>query len=173
MDQKEFLNLFFKSDHRRIIGNRFGQFKVSDIKDLKSLTSLINYDCQFKDGVCKSTKKPTCCCGGCENAVGYLTDISYPDIDTYAKLFDVKTGFWREDGCSLPRDLRSFVCLRQTCQSSCTDAEKDLFDLIRNLENEYAFQRDVIKYDEKYKLDPYYARLENLIKHLKHRLEMK
>jgi hypothetical protein len=179
MRRDGFLNLFFKSQNsdREIIGNRFGQFAVKDIKDFKQLTALIDYDCRFdKKGVCKQNKGSNnimCCCGGCKYTMGYLKTISYFDLPTYTKLFNNETGFWRNDGCSLPRELRSVICLGHNCKSHVTDAEHDLIDLISGLVNHISFQDKIIIYGKKYELDPYHARLDNLTDHLRSRLEAK
>ena len=176
MDQKKFLNLFFNRCDSIITGkNCGGNYYKNDIQNLKKLTSLIDYDCQFdKKGVCKHNKGSNyimCCCSGCKGSIGYLLVIPYEDIKIYAAKFDEETGFWRKDGCSLPRELRSGVCLGHHCKTKPTDAELDLISLLWD----YPLHRrskSVDDYINKYKDSlPEYSTIKDITVHLKHRLE--
>jgi hypothetical protein len=175
MKQEKFLDLFFNGRENIIVGKQDGYSDVTDIKNLKLLTSLMDYDCRFtKKGVCKHHKGSNyamCCCGGCKGALGYLKTISYKDVNTYAEKFDEKTGFWRTDGCSLPRELRSGICLRHNCKSKLTDVELDLMSLLTDY-TPNSRKKAIEEYKKKYDL-PYYDSLADINDHLKARLEAK
>ena len=108
------------------------------VKSLKSITSRFNFGCDFEDGLCikirnrinetrnlllaaQSQKLMTkgekrCCCSNCGACIGFLRIIFKSDIDTYADNFSRKNGFWKDGvGCSLPRKLRSSICLIHRC----------------------------------------------------------
>jgi hypothetical protein len=181
MKQEKFLNLFFNrcdTCDTIVTGKNCGSiFHRNDIQNLKKLTSLMDYDCRFnKKGVCKHNKGSNnimCCCGGCKGSIGYLLVIPYEDIKIYAEKFDEETGFWRTDGCSLPREFRSGVCLGHHCKTKLTDAELDLIDLLWD----YPLNRRskcVNDYINKYRDGlPEYPTLKDVIDHLKSRLEDK
>lgn len=173
MDQEKFLNLFFSNYNRIIFGETYANFDIEQHKNLKSLTSLINYDCQFDEkGLCKQnkgTKNIMCCCGGCRSSIGFLRELFYKDIPLYAELFDEDTGFWRKDGCALPRDLRSPLCLRYNCIKNISETEMDLFSLIEDSTIEKIARK---KYIQKYNLNEYTS-MNSIIDHLKQRLEAK
>jgi hypothetical protein len=109
----------------------------------KELTSLLDYNCQFENGLCAHERKkllrdklsevtPQCCCGGCASNIGYLSYI--PDINTARQiyeLYDMKNGFWSDKGCTLPRGLRSNICLTHFCQPRKKfQSECDLYEII-------------------------------------------
>jgi hypothetical protein len=60
-------------------------------------------------------KEIMACCDGCCYSWGYHERIHEKNFNTYTSLFKENVGFWRYDGCSLPRELRSPTCLRHTC----------------------------------------------------------
>lgn len=101
----------------------FGKSSHRTAMLIREATSAINYDCQFKDGKCKSnvsSYNPRCCCQGCAGALGYLrgglNKIPLGSDKEILPLFSEKTGFWRKGkGCILPRKYRSVVCLSFNC----------------------------------------------------------
>jgi hypothetical protein len=144
MDKDMFLNIYCgkhggsisDTDHNR-------KENIAWFKKFKKLTSLINYKCNFKNGTCKRGYSNMCCCEACSRAVGYLYTILYSDIQTYAKLYNTKTGFWRTDGCVLPRELRSYTCLGFNC-GNVTEHERELINII------YAPDTYIDQYCKKY-----------------------
>jgi hypothetical protein len=87
----------------------------------KARTSEIDYQCEFIDGACKTTRKrdrldKQCCCRGCKKSRGYISYAVQSDVDEMQQYWDDKLGFWREGkGCLLPRSLRSPLCLDYRC----------------------------------------------------------
>lgn len=71
------------------------------------------------------------CCNNCEKYGGYyhftnsaldfvtiskLTKKTPIEIFNYLdKLFDEENGFWGENGCKVPREMRSFTCITYLC----------------------------------------------------------
>jgi len=108
----------------------------------KELTSLIDYECDFKDGLCKVQRKydvavgdsnPKCCCAGCGNNIGYLDYIpSYEDAEQLWKIYSPVDGFWTDKGCRLPRNIRSVTCLIHSCEMNYSEPVIWLFDILRN-----------------------------------------
>jgi hypothetical protein len=171
MEREKFLKLFFNFYNRKMVNKSYGFFDTDNVKNLKSLTSLIDYNCQFKEGICDRKRTSSvkesdkmCCCAGCYDYLGFLKTITFDDLSVYTELFDESTGYWRKDGCSLPRELRSEVCLIFNCSSKITDAEKDLLNLISN----------TVKYAKEYK-NKYnlLCSLSDINEHLRSRLEDK
>ncbi len=119
-------------------GNWGRRTQIPNLKEYKELTELVNYGCVFVDGKCKGLSE-RCCCAGCHQNVGYLGAINHEDFEEYAKLFNNKVGFgfWTKNGCSLPRELRSVICLTYCCDSEkLSVAERELFQILRNGEEE-------------------------------------
>jgi hypothetical protein len=115
----------------------------NDYGDLAELTGLIDFGCNFDRWGCKKhrfspkqkkdyteslmSKKSTkssefdvmCCCCGCWSSIGH-TRIFPNDmkaIKIIANRFKDKVGFWRPDGCALPRKYRPPICLAYRCSS--------------------------------------------------------
>jgi hypothetical protein len=101
------------------------------VKHLIQASNEFDFKCDFdKKGECTGTRKgdrpkddfhaKMCCCSNCYAALGYLQGalpITKQDLPTYEKLFKRKIGFWRRGkGCSLPRELRSTVCVFYSCK---------------------------------------------------------
>lgn len=100
--------------------------RIRSVGLLCKLTKFLDFNCNFVEGRCKDRHgKPItsaresymCCCSECYNTKGHLRKhILESSIDTYNELFKEDVGFWRfETGCSLPRDLRSPLCLYFNC----------------------------------------------------------
>jgi hypothetical protein len=97
------------------------------LQELKRATELIEFPCNFQDGVCLSIRetpqmysyewgKAGCCCGDCRKKFGYLRVFYHEFARHYVAAWNNKTGFWRKGkGCALPRYLRSKTCLQFTC----------------------------------------------------------
>lgn len=101
------------------------------MKTLKGITNYVDYQCGFNGKTCKYHRGKECCCSGCKHNIGYLENIDFGDLKVYAKSFDKVTGFWRETGCVLPRELRSHVCLRMTCREKNPISYTTLFAILR------------------------------------------
>lgn len=102
------------------------------VKNLIQASNVFDFKCDFdKEGGCADTRKRNrpkddfhakmCCCSSCYASLGYLQaalPIRQQDLSIYEKLFKRKIGFWRRGkGCSLPRELRSTVCVFYSCNS--------------------------------------------------------
>lgn len=118
-----------------------GDVHYETVEFAKDLTRYVNYDCDFVDGVCKSnrlnskfTEEPDdikmCCCIHCRHSIGYTRQVISPQMyDTIKTLYNEETGFWTENGCSLPRKYRSETCLTYSC-SNHTEYERILFTIL-------------------------------------------
>lgn len=149
MDEKQFLDIYFR-DSSRGISSEYQGVRDITVQKFKGLTGLIDYGCKFitkgpRKGLCKHEKRyhgkdvgddlqfaKMCCCGGCKHFCGHLSWISYKNLPVYAANFNDITGFWTENGCSLPRELRSEVCLSKICSRGCelSLTETNLFSII-------------------------------------------
>lgn len=99
------------------------------LKDMRAITKLIDFRCDFVDGQCKRNqpggdtvwKGKMCCCMHCVKEVGYLPFILDQDLHEYAPLFCKTTGFWSAKGCKLPHALRSATCVSYNCNYNSHD----------------------------------------------------
>lgn len=120
MKKADFIKLLKKNNYGPIIvqiPNALSSLH-SKIMDIKRIAKYIDFNCQInKDGGCKlHPTSPKCCCSDCRGRIGYLDNVPVEDIGTYARHFNVKTGFWRKTkGCALPHQLRSRTCLSHHC----------------------------------------------------------
>jgi len=80
-------------------------------------------NCNFH---CPPGKEYFCCKElGCKKNCGFFEwdEISFfsdKEREKILSLWNNGSGFYREKGCSLPRELRSFVCLQWSCRYSKT-----------------------------------------------------
>jgi hypothetical protein len=169
MNQKQFIDLYFAHGNSAIYGDRkiVTLPNLSIRKSFKSLTSLIDYNCQFTNDKCRGDRGDICCCGGCFRITGFLKNISYNDTFTYAELFDEKRGFWRKDGCALPRELRSATCLIYHCGSLISEHERDLMKIINDIDDEN--NKGIKNYKRKHHI----ISDEKAVNYLKSKLEVK
>ena len=78
-------------------------------------------NCDFN---CPPGKKFFCCRSfGCKEHCGFFEwdEISFfvdKEREEILSLWNNKTGFYREKGCVLPRELRSYICLQWVCRYS-------------------------------------------------------
>jgi hypothetical protein len=99
-------------------------FDVDAYRKLARDTERIDYDCDFRDGICRSLASGGHgCCMKCAGGFGYWAkEGGAVDDDTarrMAEYFEEKTGFLREGtGCILPRELRSPTCLYIHCSDA-------------------------------------------------------
>jgi len=106
--------------------------------EIAILSSLMEFPCKIQDGKCAGKKRtPKCCCVNCATCIGHFEKVWPNDLDTlreYAKRFTIENGFWRpEQGCVLPRHMRSLTCAFYICESIHPEFDKrndkDLRDL--------------------------------------------
>jgi len=117
MQLKAFLNKLSKVEFER---SRTSPPVESAVLKCHEFTEKIDYHCNIKGRGCFQSSNSRCCCDGCRHSVGFLKDMSpevvLKNLSTYAELFNSKTGYWREnEGCVLPRKLRSRTCLHYHC----------------------------------------------------------
>ena len=111
-------------------------------KRIQTLSNF-NYGCEFVEGQCKQVRewkgwgssghlqREMGCCRGCVREHGYLDSILPGEAEWYAKRFQPKVGFWRQEGgCVLPRRTRSYTCLMYSC-GDCQTPIKVLQGLIQ------------------------------------------
>lgn len=131
-----------------ISGNHMGPCPWPFRFALHRLTEQVNYDCIFdEEGRCGARAySDKGCCTGCADTIGYhqiLPGIKIewkhaPAIEFMAQRFSPDTGFWIKDkGCSLPRELRSGMCLSYHCKKLSTPFEWWLLGAIRNIRDTY------------------------------------
>lgn len=119
----------FKSKNGEILRILYEQ-----VRNSMRLTEFISFSCDFNAaGLCvnhrtNSVNNRMCCCMDCYSSVGYLRrglPILKEDFETYNTLFKKGTGFWKKDvGCSLPRELRSPICVYYMCWNKNDDRQK-------------------------------------------------
>ena len=112
--------------------------------DLKKTLAQIDpgcFNCEFKDGFCRTHPKPPSrpdcrpgygsCCADCFSNQGYLGGHGCPlitDSQTlalYEQHFKPNDGFRTPNGCSLPREVRSFTCQAHCCGNGMTQESND------------------------------------------------
>ena len=78
----------------------------------------INFGCEWENEICRAKRKRGCC-GGCAAAAGHhrLLPHSEKNLAYLAQRFDSRTGFLRPDGCALPHEHRSLICLTHICKA--------------------------------------------------------
>ncbi|OPY29822.1 MAG: hypothetical protein A4E28_00672 [Methanocella sp. PtaU1.Bin125] len=104
-------------------------YDVDTYRMLAKQTESIDYDCDFRDGVCRGlTMGGNGCCFACAGAFGYWHKEGRIDADTLEKIagfYDARTGFFRKDaGCVIPRELRSPTCLYIFCSDEKMSGEE-------------------------------------------------
>ena len=106
-----------------------------DLMMAKYATQYMNFGCQNCNRPQSSlTGENQRCCGGCATNIGYLRQVpsNLNIIGIYAKAFKEDTGFWRPDGCAIPRELRSETCVCYYCsEKNITIHEAVILQLIR------------------------------------------
>jgi hypothetical protein len=107
------------------------QREFKELTRLKELTGLIDFKCEFKDGMCALYRHETssyftlqeqrmCCCISCYGSSGYLHNEVVPVRlkRRYESYWTPTQGFWgRKEGCKLPRWMRSITCVQYNCHS--------------------------------------------------------
>jgi hypothetical protein len=99
-------------------------FDVDAYRKLAKQTEGIDYDCDFRNGVCRGLAMGSNgCCSGCAGAFGYWrkegNTLDEDTVNKLAEFYDMKTGFMREGtGCIIPRELRSPTCLYIFCSDA-------------------------------------------------------
>lgn len=156
MKTDEFLQLLKNRSRTIKIIDRcdLDEYKHYIITTIKAVTATIDFKCEFSNGKCKeyewlSTRSPSgykdhpkedrdrmCCCCNCHHEIGYLKYIVDTDLATYAKHFTHTQGFWSENGCKLPRQLRSSICVFFNCNHDDPVFRKvyDLRDIVMDME---------------------------------------
>jgi hypothetical protein len=99
-------------------------FDVETYRSLARQTESIDYDCDFRDGTCRSQRtEDRSCCSRCADTFGYWRKeggtLDEDTVKALADIYDAKTGFLRDGcGCILPRELRSPTCLYIFCSDA-------------------------------------------------------
>jgi hypothetical protein len=99
-------------------------------RELANMTSKIGFGCDK----CQRGEKR--CCGSCSVYAGHMNAqlINESDVEVYSELFDKNDGFWTKSGCSLPRHMRSYICLTHYCYGKLQPWESkikhELYDII-------------------------------------------
>ncbi|MFH1522410.1 MAG: hypothetical protein ABIE43_01165 [Patescibacteria group bacterium] len=130
MQLAEFLKLI--KQHGKLISNKTAEGWPWDIRGkYAELTSIIDFGC----GNCTKygANDTLRCCRFCRQNFGYhsIFPDNHDDLLLIANHFDKNTGFHNNiDGCSLPRRLRSLVCLITT---SCVGITPSFEKLIKTL----------------------------------------
>lgn len=103
------------------------------IREAAKIHKTINFNCGFENGKCVGVRNPGmgmsspskdlvacgCCCSYCASTEGYIIGtINKRELNRYKKYWDNKRGFYiKREGCTLPRVLRSAICLFFTCDA--------------------------------------------------------
>ena len=96
-------------------------------QEILDTTQNIDYGCEFSNGTCVGMTKRLerglkdigkVCCRACAHNVGYL-NTTCPELPPeYLAYFDSIKGFWTENGCGLPREMRSRRCVIYVCRDA-------------------------------------------------------
>lgn len=77
-------------------------------------------------------RNPKCCCNRCWKHAGYLKDdILLAPLSVYRNAWSKRNGFWSSQGCRLPAELRSIICLRFTCHEYDLKYEEEWIEAFR------------------------------------------
>jgi hypothetical protein len=123
------------------LSRKYDEVSINAKKEFIKEIEGVKFNCNFDCNGCAKTKdlkvgdrvsiysKEKGCCTDCYNALGYIrhqpTDEEYK---IYTRLFknNNQDGFWTPNGCSLPRELRSVICLSYSCYDSQVSREDRL-----------------------------------------------
>jgi hypothetical protein len=141
----QFLDRFLNYGYHHQLGGSYIGIDEEHLFKFKELTSKIDFNCQFENGLCIRERKgrgiyesvrgpnPQCCCEHCASCIGHLEYISSVKIakEIY-ELYDKDVGFWSENGCKLPRKWRSITCLTYSCgvPRKSFKSYKDLWEIL-------------------------------------------
>jgi hypothetical protein len=130
------------------MANKFKTY-LRDYKSILAATGLIDFGCEFvNDGTttgcfCRQGREE-CCCENCAVSYGYFPTYAYGNkrvlaspkmINTYNRLFDTNSGFWRPDkGCILPRKYRSMTCVFFNCLDQKGEKDRKTADIIDGMQ---------------------------------------
>lgn len=115
-------------------------------QNISAGSASLNFNCNVQaDGSCSNTVLD--CCEGCNETFGWLKYIAESDLETYANLYDPVVGFYdSENGCKLPRNLRSSICNSYQCPSAkLLNSESDTA-LIDGVKMSLTDTEDVLKF---------------------------
>ncbi len=85
-------------------------------KKIIELYKSTDFKCEINGKKCKKIKKQKMlCCKDCNTTIGYKKFIKKSQIEEIAEKYNTETGFWTENGCSLPIEHRSLICLSYYC----------------------------------------------------------
>ena len=76
------------------------------------------FGCGFVDGVCnhyRNNKRRYSCCDHCYAKVGYQEVKAQELPKEYLPHFSNPKGFLGDNGCKLPREMRSSICITYIC----------------------------------------------------------
>jgi len=106
----------------------FDERMLNDFRRLKDFIKYIDFSCQITPkGGCKEESG---CCFDCFEKAGHFRCIIDTDISMYARVFNVKTGFWGRKGCVLSYKMRSSTCLTHHCNGAEKGMENFGFGII-------------------------------------------
>ena len=96
-------------------------------KHMLDATQPIDFGCRFVGGECEGVRKRSnrnlknvgrLCCRNCHHYAGYLRVKERDLPEEYRPYFTFPEGFLGEDGCRLPREMRSRRCIIYVCRDS-------------------------------------------------------
>lgn len=121
---------------------------LEDSEDYKKLCELKQYlhsvtECSFVNGECASVRngKGWQCCARCAMEGGYLKFFSKKEKH-YLKLFDRQRGFLSDEGCTLPVELRSLICVCYCCNAQGDEMERKYNLSIDSIMSKHDKRRD-------------------------------
>lgn len=118
-----------------------------DIIPIKTLEQVqgIEFGCNWSQGSCTGMRKHVerglksfgkICCRGCAANRGYLRlKPDQPLPQEYEQYWNTNDGFWKENGCSLPKEMRSTRCLLYVCRDA--DISETDRNTLLELEKQY------------------------------------
>jgi hypothetical protein len=115
--------------------------EIDTFRKLARQTGNIDYDCDFRNGLCQGRAmggNGCCTAQGCALSLGYWRKegdtLDEDTVRRLAEFYDEKMGFLQDgEGCKLPRELMSPTCLFTYCSDTMmSDEDKILLFRIQH-----------------------------------------
>jgi hypothetical protein len=126
-----------------LINDSQGPYTWAEWAEVARKVSQLDMGCVFTSCGCtlKTDPNPRGCCTGCAEKLGYLKNIPAEAHDLLLSRYHKEDGFWTSNGCSIPWEYRSPVCLSYRCKSLRDAEEKTVwagfYKAVGLLEKEY------------------------------------
>jgi len=111
-----FLKAVENSDKIVIIDGDVSSIKSERLR-LTSDIKAMDFGCDHRDGACFAQRGgERHCCDSCSENLGHFRRIPRSDIEIMEDLWDPENGFLGENGCRIPFEDRSSICIIHKCK---------------------------------------------------------